>query len=138
MAKIDRKNYIEPIQTDYIIMFVEEGILHCYYKEMEMLDLPIAQAAVKDRLEYVQGAVYPSLFDITKVRQSTKEARDYLANEGNEQVSASAILVTSPMLKMMANFFIMVNKPKNPTRMFTDKESALQWLRQFNLNGDRL
>jgi hypothetical protein len=46
-------------------------------------------------------------------------------------VSASAILVSSPMLKMMANFFILVNKPKNPTRMFTSKESAVEWLANF-------
>nr|WP_187262283.1 hypothetical protein [Pontibacter beigongshangensis] len=71
------------------------------------------------------------MFDITKVKKSTKEARDFMANEGNEQVTASAILVTSPVLRMMANFYISVNKPKNPSRMFTDKREALEWLAQF-------
>ncbi|MGV3640759.1 MAG: hypothetical protein ACO1NZ_09590, partial [Adhaeribacter sp.] len=121
MTNIDRKNHINPVETNYLTLVVEEGILHCYYKEMEMLDLTIAQTGVRDRLAYIKGKSYPSLFDITKVKQSTKEARDYMANEGNELVSASAILVTSPMLRMMANFFISVNKPKNPTRMFTEQ-----------------
>lgn len=105
--------------------------MHCIYKDIDMVDLEIAKTCVKDRLEYTGHKSYPSLFDITRIKQSTKEARDYMANEGNEHVSASAILISSPMLKMTANFYIMVNKPKNPTRMFTEKESALTWLAQY-------
>ena len=131
MTNIDRKNHIPAVETNYLTMVLDNGILHCYYKEMEMLDLTIAQAGVRDRLAYIKGKSYPCLFDITKVKQSTKEARDYMADEGNNLVLASAILVTSPMLRMMANFFISVNKPKNPTRMFTDMASALEWLAQF-------
>ncbi|WP_347159081.1 hypothetical protein [Pontibacter chitinilyticus] len=91
----------------------------------------MAKACVEERLVYIGKNSYPSLFDITRIKESTKEARDYMANEGNDLVLASAILVASPMLRMMANFFIMVNKPKNPTRMFTSKESAVAWLRPF-------
>ncbi|WP_170871831.1 hypothetical protein [Pontibacter indicus] len=98
---------------------------------MKELDLDKARICVQDRLGYIDGQVYPSLFDITQVKHSTKEARDYLADEGNAGVVASAILVTSPMVKMAANIYIHVNKPKNPTRMFTSKEEAVQWLSQF-------
>lgn len=97
-----------------------------------MVDLEYAQACVSERLAFIDGKAYPSLFDITRIKQSTKEARDFMANEGNDLVSASAILIGSPMLKMTANFYIMVNKPKNPTRMFTDRKSALEWLSQFS------
>ena len=117
--------------TEYINLAVDNGVLHCIYKDIELLDLDIAKICVQDRLEFIQGETYPSLFDITKIKQSTKEARDYLANEGNDFVSASAILISSPMLRMSANFFIQVNKPKNPTRMFTSKPSALEWLAQY-------
>ncbi|MGV3504805.1 MAG: hypothetical protein ACO1O1_13940 [Adhaeribacter sp.] len=112
-------------------MYVHEGIFYMLYHPLDLLELDVAKKIVEDRLALMGGEAYPCLFDITKVRQSSKEARDYMADEGNDLVLASAILVTSPMLKMMANFFIMVNKPKNPTRMFTDRESALEWLAQF-------
>ncbi|MBF8962939.1 hypothetical protein I0P70_06760 [Pontibacter sp. FD36] len=98
---------------------------------MRELDLAKARICVQDRLNYIGEQVYPSLFDITQVKHSTKEARDYLADEGNTGVSASAILVASPMVKMAANIYIHVNKPKNPTRMFTDKAEAVEWLEQF-------
>jgi hypothetical protein len=131
MTNIDTKNYNKPVESQYLHMFMEEGILVCIIKKMDTLDLATTRICVQQRKEFIGGKSYPTIFDITQVRHSTKEARDFLANEGNELVSASAILVSSPMLRMMANFFIMVNKPQNPTRMFTDKKSALEWLRQF-------
>ena len=98
---------------------------------MEVMDIAVAMQTVNDRLNFFQKKSYPSLFDITEVKQTTKEARDFMANEGNDLVLASAMIVTNPMLKMMANFYIMVNRPKNPTKLFTDRESALEWLSQF-------
>jgi len=32
---------------------------------------------------------------------------------------------------LIANFFIALNHPKIPTRIFTDEEKALQWLRGY-------
>ncbi|RDC63221.1 hypothetical protein AHMF7616_01822 [Adhaeribacter pallidiroseus] len=95
------------------------------------MDIAVAIRTVKDRLNFFENQAYPCLFDITEVRQTTKEARDFMANEGNNLVLASAMIVTNPMLKMMANFYVMVNRPKNPTKLFTDRESALEWLNQF-------
>lgn len=131
MANLDKKKSIVVKKTAHTDMYVKEGILYMHYKPLDILELEVAKAIVEDRLAFINGITYPCLFDITQVKQSTKEARDYMANEGNELVAASAILVSSPMLKMMANFFIQVNKPKNPTRLFTSKESALEWLAHF-------
>jgi hypothetical protein len=131
MAKFSKNFGNKFKETEYFTLCIEEGIFYCYFKEIEVMDLDFTKASVQHRLAFMEGQSYPCFFDITRVKQTTKEARDYLADKGNDLVSASAILVSSPMLKMMANFYIMVNKPKNPTRMFTDKESALEWLRQF-------
>ncbi|WP_303409822.1 hypothetical protein [Pontibacter sp. BT731] len=105
--------------------------MYCIYNEVKELNLEKARVCVQDRLKYIGEQVYPSLFDITRVKHSTKEARDYLADEGNAGVSASAILVSSPMVKMAANIYIHVNRPKNPTLMFTNQAEAVAWLEQF-------
>ncbi|WP_147275636.1 DUF7793 family protein [Adhaeribacter pallidiroseus] len=118
-------------ETKYVNMFIKDGIFQCYFKAMEVMDIAVAIRTVKDRLNFFENQAYPCLFDITEVRQTTKEARDFMANEGNNLVLASAMIVTNPMLKMMANFYVMVNRPKNPTKLFTDRESALEWLNQF-------
>lgn len=131
MANFEKECEKSPIKTDCLELCLREGILYCIYNEVKELDLNKARVCVQDRLNYISGQVYPSLFDITRVKHSTKEARDYMADEGNAGVVASAILVTSPMVKMAANIYIHVNRPKNPTRMFTSKDEAVQWLSQF-------
>ncbi|PSR52659.1 hypothetical protein AHMF7605_03525 [Adhaeribacter arboris] len=131
MQQLEVDNEARIKETKYVTMIIQNGIFHAYYKELEILDMNFAKVAVQDRLNFFQNIAYPCLFDITKVKETTKEARDYMANEGNELVLASAMVVNNPMLKMMANFYIMVNKPKNPTRLFTDRDSALDWLEQF-------
>ena len=118
-------------ETDLVKMFLEDGILHFYYKAIEHLDLDMAIKCVQDRLEFTEYKAYPCLVDFILLKNSTKEARDYFAKEGNEGIIANALLVKSSAFKMMANFYVMVNKPTNPTRLFTDKESALKWLEQY-------
>lgn len=128
------KNFIEDIKsedTKYASMHIEDGILLCYYKKIDTVDLEVAKIGALDRVKFSDNTSYPCLFDIRLMGKVTKEARDYLANEGNDLVTASALVVGSSVIKIIANFFIIVNKPKNPTRMFTDKESAIEWLQKF-------
>jgi hypothetical protein len=131
MTKFGKESEADSEITSYLRLSIENGILLCIYKPINEVDLAIAKSCVQDRLAFANGRAYPSLFDITHIKHSTKEARDYLANEGNEGVVASAIIVSSPMLKMAANFYIQVNKPQNPTRMFTSREEAIKWLGQY-------
>tara|TARA_Y100001972_G_scaffold125712_1_gene177544 strand:- start:1848 stop:2243 length:396 start_codon:yes stop_codon:yes gene_type:complete len=121
----------ESIDFQYGSIVVENGIMKCSFYDLHELTLEITRHLVAKRIEHSNGISYPCLFDISRIKHSTKEARDYLANEGNELVTASAILVDSAVLKMAANFYVSVNKPVKPTRLFTDKQTALDWLHQF-------
>lgn len=118
-------------ETKYSKVTINDGIAYCIFKKIEEVDIIMAHAIVADRVDFFDNISYPCLFDITNIKKTTKEARDYLAKEGNELVVASAIVVSSPMLKMMANFYVMVNKPQNPSRLFTNTDEAILWLNQF-------
>lgn len=135
MSQFQESNRTPIKETEYVTMFIRDGIFQCFFKPIEVMDLKVAEVTVKDRLHFFGVTSYPCLFDISEVKQTTKEARDYMANEGNQLVLASAMVVTSPMLKMMANFYIMVNKPQNPTKVFTDRENAVTWLTQFKASN---
>lgn len=124
---------IKKIETLYADMHIEKGVLHCYYKKLPIVDINIAKEGVKDRIKFCENIEYPCLFDISKVKEVSKAARDYLANEGNDYVLASALVVSSPVIRVLANFFIIVNKPKNPTRMFNGRKKAVEWLNTFRL-----
>ncbi len=43
-------------------------------------------------------------------------------------VSAVALVVTTPLSRLMGNFFIAINSPAAPTRLFDDDASAIAWL----------
>jgi hypothetical protein len=48
-----------------------------------------------------------------------------------QHVSAVGFLVNNPLARMVANFFIGINKPPRPTKLFTDMESAVEWLSTY-------
>lgn len=76
--------------------------------------------------------VYPILVDIRKIRSISKEARDHFAMRGRKPgVVAIAMLVSSPLSRIIGNFFLGLNRPVVPTRMFTDRDQAESWI----LNG---
>ena len=43
-----------------------------------------------------------------------------------------AVLVDSLATKMLVNFFVRVNKPPTPSRLFTDDAKAIEWLKDFS------
>ncbi len=119
------------LQTDYVTMTIDEGLFRMVYDPLDQLDLEIAERIVKDRVAFKEGVSYPSLFDVRAVKSISKEARDYMANEGNDLVEASALLINSAVLRMMGNFYISVNKPQKPTQLFNAENKAIDWLNQF-------
>ena len=78
-----------------------------------------------------KGISYPVLANIKGVKSITKEAREYLAEEGTRLVKAGAIIIGSPLNKMLGNIFLTINNPKVPTKLFTDEKEAKEWLRQY-------
>ncbi len=118
--------------STYVDMKIEDGIFYMTYKPLEVLSYEIAQEIVKERIAFKAGQSYPCLFDIREVKSTSKEARDYLADEGNELVISSALLVNSSVTKMIGNFFITVSRPKSPTRLFVREDKSREWLDQHN------
>ena len=61
----------------------------------------------------------------------SREARDFAAQSQNEGAIASGMIITSTANKLIGNFYINVNKPNIPTRLFSSEEKALEWLSGF-------
>lgn len=71
--------------------------------------------------------------DIRKVKGMTKEVRDLVnrADSIKKNVSGVAILLSSGVPKIIGNLFLRFSKPEYPTRLFTNKEKALEWLKSY-------
>lgn len=122
------------LDNDIITFELDNGILIGTGKE-SFIDLNIVQKIVSDRLEVQKGEIYPLLINMKGVKNTTQEARSFLASEhGCKGVSAAAILVDSALGCMIGNFFILVNKPLVPTKLFTYEAEAKKWLTKYILS----
>ena len=73
------------------------------------------------------------LVDMRQATRVNREARNYYANERTASIQrATALLVSSPLSATIANFFMGLNKPLTPTRMFTKTDEAIAWLQSYS------
>lgn len=109
--------------------------MYCQFKN-DKLDLKTAKECVQLRLDVTKDRILPTLIDATNIKSISKEARDYFgSDEGSKNIAASALIINSIVGKFMSNFFLQINKPKVPIRVFTDRKDAVSWLRQFEKVG---
>lgn len=52
-------------------------------------------------------------------------------NINNPYSKADAFVIKSMSQKILANFYIKINKPERPTKFFNNKEDAIIWLKQY-------
>jgi hypothetical protein len=98
--------------------------------ELHSLDQAIENHRIISGL--VLGVRRPFLIDMSKVKSMSREAREFYAGPvPTQSLLATAIVTNSNIGKIVANFFIGLTKPSMPTRMFTDYETALEWLEQY-------
>ena len=109
-----------------------DGILTFTYAAGVYVDETIARSVVAMAGELAgELAPLPTLVIFDRVKGSSKGARDFFAkNPENQAVSSRvALVVNSPIARVVANFFIGLNKTDFPTRLFNDRGAALDWLR---------
>jgi hypothetical protein len=92
-----------------------------------------AVASVRAIAERVGDAKRPVLIDIRLQRGHDREARETYGSEpAGRLVSAVALVVgTSPLARMLANFFLRSRPAVFPVRLFDSEAEALAWLHGF-------
>jgi hypothetical protein len=109
-----------------------DGILRCEARENVDQTLEDAKAQIALHRRDMAAKPRPILVDIRKARSVSREARAYYAGYASAEIySAAGFIVESPLSRALGNFFLGLNKPMYPTRLFTSEEEALAWLRQY-------
>ena len=106
-----------------------DGILHFVYFPDAQERLEDAHANVKASEHLNPDQRRPLLVDLRPMRGIEREARAYYSSL--RSITARALLVESPVTRVMANFFISINKPPVPTKLFTSEDQAVAWLKNF-------
>lgn len=63
---------------------------------------------------------------------SSHEAREHAAQESmRRNVVAEAIVISNIAVRLLANVYMKVNRPKQKIKLFNTREKAMQWLHQL-------
>ena len=110
-----------------------EGIIHVAISPNVAMTLEDAHEQMRAVATLCEGARRPTLIDLGRMKTMERGARQYFAGpECAKYESAAALVVLSPLAKALGNFFMGLNKPLMPTRLFNDERSAMEWLRGFS------
>lgn len=116
-------------ENKYAVVTLHDDVLTVVMKPN--IDLGIPEMA--ELLEFsanFQG--YQKRYTIIDTRSnynSTPEVRDFYAkSEYNKYRLADAFIVNSLAMRLLINFYIKINKPSIPSKMFNTPEAAVAWI----------
>ena len=112
------------------IKVCDSGIVVCTVNQSAYMELEDGIENLNAIRKISKGVRVPVLVDIISSKGASKKCREYYASdEAAEIQTACALLIKSPLSKLIGNFFIGLNKTVFPTKLFTDKTEAINWLK---------
>jgi len=107
-----------------------KNLLFFRVKQGQVVDIPEISEMITYVQEFIGEKAHYAVVDFGGNLLSTTEARDLYAASPYIQKNrmADAFLVRSLSVRLVANFFIKVTRPKVRTKLFTDENSAVKWL----------
>ncbi|MBA4241150.1 MAG: hypothetical protein C0448_10505 [Sphingobacteriaceae bacterium] len=114
--------------------------------EIEISDFGFYKVSVNDSEEFtvddlkklvnaeaeLGGEKLPVLVLCAEHATTNSELMNAMAkNINNPYSKADAFVIKSMAQKILANFYIKINKPERPTKFFNDKDEAINWLKPF-------
>jgi hypothetical protein len=126
----------QTIETSVSIITIHEsGIGQMHFKDGIILGLTEQMEHLEAMIKIADGKKMPFVVTAGKHVNITPEARDNaILIEDISPVCATGVVVQNLAYRLIADFYLKINKPKTPYRVFTDKRAAFEWCRQFVKN----
>ena len=106
-----------------------DGVVQMTWASKAVIGLEDAVAAIAAMRELTGGRRSPLAVNLHDSGSPSRPARvEFTSHE--DLVSDVALIVGTPLSRVMGNFFLRVTRPPFPVRLFDDEASALAWLRQ--------
>jgi len=110
----------------------EDGIIRGIISPTDEHNLADAKENGEAVVKVSEGKKVPLFIDMVSCKSITREARAHYARERvGEEVYAIALLIGSPVSRIIGNFFMGFNKPKHPVKLFNSETGAIEWLKGF-------
>lgn len=78
------------------------------------------------------GVPHPVIMFLGEFSTFNKDAREFSADPTKETMSTAIAYVTTNLAnRLIVNFFLTINKPIKPYKMFRTEEAAIKWLSNY-------
>jgi len=110
----------------------EDGFLHGWAKPGSEMTVADAAEITAAKLRLVGERRMRVMVDISNVHSMSRDAREEMRkSEHTRGTIALALIVRSPVSRVIGNFFITLSRPDIPVKLFTSSTAARAWLAQF-------
>lgn len=114
-----------------------DRVIHGRFHRSAEVSLADAEENLAAMARLTGGRRLPVLVDLREVRSQSAEARAYFAGPKATAVSSAvALVVGSPLSRMVGSFYLGFNRPETPTRLFTSPAEAEAWLCTYLDRGE--
>ncbi len=127
-------------RSELIAEHIEHGVTFRIYKNRIFhvsipKDMKIGKTVIECGYRFLDlhgaGRFY-NLYEFDSFADVEPEVREWAADtSGNNYTYCDAIVIRNLAQKIMADFYIKVNKPKMPTKIFYSKDKAIEWILKF-------
>lgn len=123
------------LETKTANIYIKDEIVHLVYKKGANVSLEAIEENLKAKIAIQKGKAMKTLVDVRAVWQYSDEAREVVSSKRFQKITiAMAVVVVgySLAIKMIANFFMRINKPVTPTKLFKKEANAIEWLKNYS------
>lgn len=115
---------------------LEDGIVETFFKAGVQIEAEDLIRIKEMNLRMTEGRNYCVLVSADFMASFSKEARELSASENFVMnTKAKALVINGIGQRMIAQFYLKVNKPCIKTKVFSDRPEAIEWLRsELSLN----
>lgn len=107
-----------------------DGIVQVVWTPRTTALLEDAIATLDAMVKLTGGRRSPLLVDMRDTGPQDRRTRAEWTSRTGLQ-SAVALIVGTPLSRMLGNLLLLVDRPQFPVRLFDNEESALAWLKDF-------
>ncbi len=116
----------------YTLELLAGNIVRIRIHENAFLDMADLKELKRLKIELTKDQPHVMLFLAPRLGNLTKEGREYAATaEASVNAVAKAIVTFNLGMRILVDFFLIINKPKLPHRSFSNEQEALRWLREM-------
>ena len=116
----------------FTVKLRSDGILHSHTSSAINFDIESMKQFNVVMAKMLNNQPAPLLITLDEFAIPPDDVRDYWAKKESCPLSlADAYVAVSLSHKLIGSVYLKFNKPGRPTKIFTNKEDAVEWLKSF-------